>query len=979
MPDEHAVGIHLFVIESAPQSDSRKPFSALEQQFILSISDGATGSQYGPVITTEEWEIIHDMLQNTDVIKRGYIYQLTWFLVTILGSSPFCFRQSHAQPAPLQTLDGHDHVDFAIHKMYPDTAANRERSMDIAQHHAMGRSSTEPGISLAICDFNFTLNMDIMSHYIYMLPRFRLKWLEIQNETKVIEDYQLQLIRQGTDHVHADDDGADESDLDPVLQLDLDTDDYTRFKMTIVHWSDHIRDGTLLQVELSNGRHVQACITRIHKRFVWFDIEGQYTSEDVKTLMIIHGGEIQYNIREHLSFGRKVFQDPNLISRHPFIAPLFDLPCASPDEARFNTLVKAIAFDNLEITPRRHTDTKDEPKSEHALQMEHSRKRRRLEHWASSIPRLIRAINNACNGDQFCQLNTVQRECALSLANMTICQGYPGTGKTQTEAGYVLYHMLHLLTQPSGWIGIFTSSNASAVSALRHLLKYPALKPLIVHAFSKTFHAFHEDLFRESYEFRLTKKKNLRPHGILICTIGSLRSVTRRYPHLGPRLSHIVIDEAGQVWKYDAILIHTHFPNVQRCLYAGDTNQLPPYVTKLASSNMYVESVMTPYLTTNPEHLTLFNAQLNIQYRMSKLLCDAHAKLFYDYKIHTFRQQSDNPTHDGLFFVRLPKTGEIGQVHSSTAFLDYAIKTTISVYRILQNRELKRPNGQPYTYAILCPYIIHRDSLIAAFKKEGICDTNLTISTIDARQGSEYDGVILTMGNTTCSALTRQRPRGNVAISRARNISVLLASDKFVASTRKSGDPQQLDHFPAPDTMERCLRYWGEWMLSPNNKPFNSNDVKSQMTLTSLRSFQARLLDSTDNDGTNNNALTTRVALARTTIGRPHISTIERQLIAKTLFLKRNYWTITPFHMKLFGAACACDILTFYEALGIYVDTASSTPRVRNECLTKLFNIDYGDKTVDPDLKLKIYNMYPVHTKPAKSRDSNASTKRRKR
>lgn len=256
---------------------------------------------------------------------------------------------------------------------------------------------------------------------------------------------------------------------------------------------------------------------------------------------------------------------------------------------------------------------------------------------------------------------------------------------------------------------------------------------------------------------------------------------------------------------------------------------------------------------------------------------------------------------------------------------------------------------------------------MTAFKERGLLpDKALTISTIDASQGREFDAVILTMGNTKCADLTRFRPRGNVAISRGRNITILLASERFLHATRPQGDPQQLDYIPAPEPTQRCVRFWGLWMLSPVTKVFRAQDGPSKQLLRRLQSYHDLLKCGASP------TVNTTVALAKATIERIdrdadlHLPDHERQLLAKTLFLKRNYWTITSLHMKIYGAACSCDMSSFRDVLNIY--TSVPDHKERNKQLCVLFNINFSDKTVDPRLIEKIQAMYPVLKKPVNSK-----------
>ena len=56
----------------------------------------------------------------------------------------------------------------------------------------------------------------------------------------------------------------------------------------------------------------------------------------------------------------------------------------------------------------------------------------------------------------------------------------------------------------------------------------------------------------------------LLPHGIMICTLGSLQGTVRQFPYLKHLIFDLVVDEAGQVWEFDFLCFMWHLPKLVR-------------------------------------------------------------------------------------------------------------------------------------------------------------------------------------------------------------------------------------------------------------------------------------------------------------------------------------------------------------------------------------------------------------------------------
>ena len=785
-----------------------------------------------------------------------------------------------------------------------------------------------------------------------------------------------------------------------------------------------MRDETLLFVHVPGEAFLEATIETVNKTnsMVIFTIEGKYMSEDIEQLTIMRNNETLVDIHQHLAYGRRHLGhdiEVKAVLQSRYLAPIFGL---SPVES----VPRPIARRRIDYAPP------NAGKTTRAIE-----KRRftryaqlRTETLTSLIPHDLKSAN-------FTSLNDRQRCSVASQHWMSIIEGYPGTGKTKSAAAYILVRFQALLLEErSGWMVALTSTNASALNILDHVQRYPSLRPFIVHAYSGSRRAFDKELFEPAYPYRMTPKKRLQRHGILICTIGSLRTVVRKYQEVGwhESVRDLFTDESGQLWTTNALLFLPRFPNLQRWQLGGDTAQLSPYVAKMAPLDHYFPSVMNCYnqvavgtnreeslqqfplstvtvgtnrvesleqftlstvtvdtnraepleqFTPSPESkddfplvvysspepnddfpLVVYFVQ---QYRMNLDLCKSHAPVFYDYEIETMRKTKANARYDGLYIVTVPRV-----VCTVADFRErnreMAVKKALAVLAQIQVLNLQSASGTPYTYAILTPYRNMVSELQVSATACGLLNKKTTIATVDCIQGCEYNAVIYVPGVSTCVDLCRCRHRGNVAMSRAKDIFVLVLHKEFALSTKVLTE----------STFQ--LRFWGQYLSSPMVQRFDvRDDIDAKMLLGELRLRAGVLNKSAYRAG---GLFAQTLGQIQRTVNEQKTSKQDRDYYAYLLCLKQKPHRNKDFHFNLYLKFRECERLVFLQALDI-MQTHGKPNKALHQALEKFFGIRQFDHVSDKqkqDIIMRWYDpMAPKRSTSTKPRGRYNATNKRHR
>ena len=620
-------GVHMFAVE---REAGHERDSVFPDEFVITITDGVNDSQFGPQLTLEDKANITKALHADRVIPVGP--QMIWYALELMRLLPGIGQYSRVYESGRMP-------PFCVERFYQDNTVNRRRSMALARHCVL---QTTPVIR---CDI--VANEYFVTQFAQNLPLLRLKWKEIQEKKEDVRDYKLTSVT------------TTEKDTKLLgtnaMRLDL-------LQSATSGWTSHIMYGTKVYLVLENDEHIEVTVVSIgENRHVKLCVEDVQVS-DIKSIYILRGDETLTEIKALLEWGKRF-----LVCNQPrpggiqFVARSLGLPTLSPAE------IKDMDDDNTTYLLA--------PIVEPIVRVESRSRRRRRDIAVHTYGKKVAATRKTLTDTlpiMLDNLNDQQRAMAQSEHRSIVCEGYPGSGKTQTLAVYVLARFQALLRLRHGWILCLTNANAAAIQIVKTLKRCPSFdkySEFLVHGYSDLYRAFHENDFKVSYDHRITPKKELSAHGILVSTIGHLPSVLTKYTFLTSTILDLVTDESGQTWLWTSMLFLSPLSNVQRWGIFGDSSQLPPYVHSLAQLDAEFPSVMTPFTSdargTTPENKVRTICLLR-QYRMVRELCDIHARIFYAGRgIITVRQTPAECKYPGTYWERIPPREERppGKVH----------------------------------------------------------------------------------------------------------------------------------------------------------------------------------------------------------------------------------------------------------------------------------------------------------------------------
>lgn len=516
----------------------------------------------------------------------------------------------------------------------------------------------------------------------------------------------------------------------------------------------------------------------------------------------------------------------------------------------------------------------------------------------------------------------------------------------------------HILTLQCGWLLCITGSNSACLQVVKGIAKYPILHPFLVHSFSKMYQAFHEDDFELSIPFRVTKKMLLNRHGIMVCTLGHLPSVLKKFAYLSDAVIDLVTDESGQIWDWDALLMLPELPNVVRWYQSGDGKQLPPHVIRtMTQRDEYYPSIMSVEVGTgrvSDDHMDRvpYSVFLRVQYRTIPEICEVHAATFYSEsqtgtssrEIVTYRAA---PTTDtdirGIFYERVPT------FKSSRELMEWEAKRALGIYQTIRKRGMVNAKGKPWTFFILTPYTETMQYMIDIAQRQSL--SGVTISTVDRVQGCEADAVILTTSRNSCVDLCRDRCRGNVAMSRQRDLLIIMTHAGVTGGTERIN---------CHDSKHRKLRFWAHMVAGA--RLWNPKDRQAlwlQEELKSKIELESRAVRGDEKART---SVGFKVRMIRQRASRALKMIDEyrdgnlRKSLCKELVLLKKVHKNKPIHMMLFGRLYRANRSVFTSALTICAN--ASTTHDRNRQLGDLLGVDYGNIVVDQLTKRLVISMY---------------------
>ena len=532
-------------------------------------------------------------------------------------------------------------------------------------------------------------------------------------------------------------------------------------------------EGTELLVTDVDGKQHEADIEDINLTVVYFTMDGKWSVEDIIDVEIVRGGEQMSLLNEHMRIGFALLTNPQSKLRRSdgsaFSAPVLGLgDCRSLYREVDHLGSARVGHPSEPPTPSTTTGALHSPteslvaarfKPFRGLSGSHLVNQGRQH--AALVEVALEAVQADRQSERYLKLNAEQKEVAESKRNLNVCSGYPGTGKTQALSGLVLNRFQHLLELPAGWMVCLSNTNFSAIAMVKQISAFASLRPFLKHGFSEVYRAFHPMQFVRVSEFKM-KDKSLAPHGILVCTVGKLKNLLATYPGLGDIVFDLVTDESGLIWDFNSLLFLPPLRNLARWYMFGDMLQLCPYVTRLATKNIYFSSVMmfldefrqrkgrfrvekrqVGHLSKPPTPIpsdskTESHIRLRVQYRMNTALCTAHAPLFYDYTITTARTQMCNPDHDGLHYVQLPSELKRGE-----SFQSWGVRRALEIYEEIMALDLRTEDGTPYSVTVVTPYVATAEAIRMKIKeaRQDHVSVPLPMSASQSRPPTPHDPV----------------------------------------------------------------------------------------------------------------------------------------------------------------------------------------------------------------------------------------------
>ena len=251
-----------------------------------------------------------------------------------------------------------------------------------------------------------------------------------------------------------------------------------------------------------------------------------------------------------------------------------------------------------------------------------------------------------------------------------------------------------------------------------------------------------------------------------------------RAAHAG-RFDYLFIDESGQVSLADAVAVSAAGKNI---VLLGDPSQLGQ--VSQGSHPIHAGSSILEHLLgerqTVPEHRGIF---LNHSYRMRPEICDFVSQAMYSGRLKpgdkTDKQQVSSGT--GLRYIAITHHG------NSRESIEEAERIVAEIAILLQGT-VTDENGHTRKMLesdiiVVTPYNSQRRLIARKLVDVGIC---VRVGTVDKFQGQEAFVVFYSMATSSAAGLPRnveflfEPNRFNVAVSRARALSVLVCSPRLL-------------------------------------------------------------------------------------------------------------------------------------------------------------------------------------------------------
>jgi predicted RecB family nuclease len=371
-------------------------------------------------------------------------------------------------------------------------------------------------------------------------------------------------------------------------------------------------------------------------------------------------------------------------------------------------------------------------------------------------------------------------------SSVLFIQGPPGTGKS-TKAGAVIAQLLARGKR----VGVMSNSH-KAIHNLDSRVEAAAAR------LGVTFKGAHKasgsnegSPYESKHGFikSVLSSKDVDTGGFQFIS-GNAWHLAR--PEVVGTLDYLFVDEAGQMALADAVAIA---PCARNLIVIGDPLQLaqvsqgvhPPGVGVSVLEHLLGEA------HTVPEDRGIF---LDVTHRLHPTICAFVSELIYDGRLKPgpdTAHQSIGPAGEygsGLRYVALPHVGNSREseeeAHEVVRIASSLIGTNLTDEHE-QNRQV-----EPTDIIIVTPYNAQRRLIHRLLAEAGLGD--IPVGTVDKFQGQEAFAVIYSTATSSAEDAPRgldfllDRNRLNVAISRARALSVIVCSGALAESRAKNID-----------------------------------------------------------------------------------------------------------------------------------------------------------------------------------------------
>ncbi|MDA7765820.1 AAA domain-containing protein [bacterium] len=268
-----------------------------------------------------------------------------------------------------------------------------------------------------------------------------------------------------------------------------------------------------------------------------------------------------------------------------------------------------------------------------------------------------------------------------------------------------------------------------------------------------------------------------------------------------------IMDEAGKAQPTQALV---PLANARRLVLVGDNKQLPPHEEQALRDPSLLEKYGLEGTKSYRE--TLFDRlalglpnekvkHLTRQYRMTNAIGDLISECFYDGSLITARTDLPDPHLSKIFqidaglpvnavWVSTHKLKTRGERRSKTSFVNHTEAAKVMEV-LLDIEDAAKASSRHFEVLLLAGYSKQVRELERRSRKlsSDLPHLRIECNTVDAVQGREADVVVfsVTRSNDKGSVgFMKDLPRVNVALSRARDLLVIIGDGMFIQSGQSS-------------------------------------------------------------------------------------------------------------------------------------------------------------------------------------------------